>query len=109
MTRRELLSLLAAQTTPIGYRDYSRCLPDYLRDLAQRAYTARNRELAKLTTPAAIHARQKWVRETFWKLAGGMPERTPLNVRSLGTLDREGYRPEKLLYERAPQFHVAAN
>ena len=102
-------SLLAAQTAPVGYRDYSRCLPDYLRDLAQRAYAARNREIAKLTTPAAIHARQKWVRETFWKLAGGMPEPTPLNARSLGTLDREGYRLEKLLYESVPQFHIAAN
>src|SRR6266700_808793 len=110
MTRRELLSsLVAAQTAPIDYRDYSRCLPDYLRDLAQRAYTARNRELAKLTTPAAIQARQKWVRETFWKLAGGMPERTPLHARTVGSFDREGYRLEKVLYESAPEFHVAAN
>src|SRR5207249_1545945 len=64
---------------------------------------------AKLTTPAAIHARQKWVRETFWKLAGGIPEPTPLNARSLGTIDRAGYRIEKLLYESVPQFHIAAN
>jgi len=101
--------LLAAQTAPVGYRDYSRCLPDFLRDLAQRAYTARNREIAKLTTPAAIQARQKWVRETFWNLAGGMPERTPLHARTVGSFDREGYRVEKLLYETVPEFHVAAN
>src|SRR5439155_10982724 len=92
-----------------GYRDYSRCLPDYLRELAQRAYLARNRELAKLTTPAAIRARQKWVHETFWNLAGGMPERTPLNARTLGTVERQGYRIEKVLYESVPQFHVSAN
>src|SRR5437899_12974010 len=110
MTRRELLSpLRAAQTTPVGYRDYSRCLPDYLRELAQRAYTARNREIAKLTTPAAIQARQKWVRETFWKLAGGMPERTPLHARTVGSFDREGYRVETVLCETFPASHVAAN
>src|SRR5437588_1522271 len=98
MNRRELLSslfavpanLLAAPANQIGYRDYSRCLPDYLRELAQRSYQARNRELARLSNPGAIQTRQKWVRETFWKLAGGMPERTPLNARSLGTIEREG-------------------
>src|SRR6266852_4107517 len=91
MTRRDLLSsLLAAPSAPVGYRNYSRCLPDFLRDLAQRAYQMRNRELAKLTTPAAIRARQQWVRETFWKLAGGMPEPTPLNARSLGSIERGG-------------------
>src|SRR5207249_10379923 len=58
---------------------------------------------------AAIQARQKWVRETFWKLAGGMPERTPLHARTVGSFDREGYRVEKVLYETLPEFHVAAN
>ena len=109
MTRRQILSLMAAPGVPVGYRDYSRCLPDYLRELAQQAYLARNREIAKLTNATAIRARQKWVRETFWKLAGGEPERTPLNARSLGTVEREGYRIEKILYESVPQFHVPAN
>jgi dienelactone hydrolase len=101
--------MLAAPGVQIGYRDYPRCLPDHMRELAQRAYLARNRELAKLTNAAAIRARQKWARETFWKLAGGKPEPTPLNARSLGTIEREGYRIEKILYESRPQFHVPAN
>src|SRR5690348_15283572 len=96
MTRRQILSLLAAPGIRVGYRDYSRCLPDYLRELAQASYLKRNQEIAKLSTPAAIHARQKWVRETLWKLAGGMPQRTPLKTRSFGTIERDGYRIEKL-------------
>jgi len=93
----------------IAYRDYSRCLPDYLRDLAARAYQLRERELARLTTPERIRARQKWVRETFWKLVGGMPERTPLNARTVGSFERPGYRVEKVIYESAPGFHVPGN
>ena len=58
-----------------AYRDYSRCLPDYLRALAEEAYERRNRELARLTTPEAVQARQRWARDTFWKLVGGQPER----------------------------------
>src|SRR6516165_6202602 len=72
-TRREFLALTAAgallrqsaaaQTTdPKGlYRDYARCLPDFLRDLAEAAYKLRNTEIARLTTPAAIRARQRSV------------------------------------------------
>jgi dienelactone hydrolase len=119
-SRRELLALAAcgsllrsasAQTqTPVKiYRDYSRCLPDFLRDLAERAYRGRNAEVAKLTTPGAVRARQQWVGETFWKLVGGMPERTPLNARTVGSFERPGYRVEKIVYESQPNFHVAAN
>src|SRR5207247_2661032 len=66
-------------------------------------------DLARPWTPEAIRARQKWIRDTFWKLAGAPPERTPLNARTLGTVEREGYRLEKILYESVPQFHIAAN
>ncbi len=94
-------------TPSIIYRDYSRCLPDYLRDLADRAYQARNRAISNLTTPAAIRERQQWVTETFWKLVGGMPERTPLNARTVGTFERPGYRVEKVVYESQPNFHIS--
>ena len=69
-SRREILALAAMgallrrtagaqQGAPsIIYRDYARCLPDYLRDLAERAYQSRNRAIANLTTPAAIRGRQ---------------------------------------------------
>ncbi len=93
----------------VAYREYARCLPDFLRDLAARAYQERNREIARLTSLEAIRRRQKWARETFWKLAGGMPQRTPLNTRTLGAFDRSGYRVEKLVYESVPNFHIPAN
>jgi dienelactone hydrolase len=93
----------------VAYREYSRCLPNYLRSLAAAAYRRRNAELAKLTTPAAIHTRQRWARETFWKLIGGMPERTPLNARTVGSFERTGYRVEKILYESRPDFYIGAN
>jgi dienelactone hydrolase len=121
ISRREVLAMAAMgafmrrsagaqQSEPfIMYRDYSRCLPDYLRDLAEQAYEARNRAISSLTTPAAIRERQRWVTETFWKLVGGMPERTPLNARTVGTFERPGYRVEKVVYESQPNFHISGN
>lgn len=121
MTRRQLFALPAAaavvrrpafsqqQFPGVAYREYPRCLPDYIRGLAAEAYDRRNREIAKLLTPAAVRARQRWARETFWKLAGGELERTPLNARKTGEFERPGYRVEKVVYESRPRFHISAN
>ena len=125
MTRREALSLPILSVAP-AWRDaegrpapdqnlsvpnphYSRCLPDYLRGLAAEAYERRNREIATLTTAAAISARQHWARETFWNLIGGRPERTPLNSKTMASLERPGYRMEKVVYESRPGFFITAN
>ena len=55
----------------VAYRDYHSILPDYLGGLAARACQARRRELDKLTSAESIRLRQKWVRETLWRLIGG--------------------------------------
>ena len=116
MTRREILgglaaaSLLRAQTAEgIRYREYARCLPDYLADLAAEAYARRNARIKSLETSPAIREYQSWARQTFRQLVGVLPERTPLNLRTVGGFDREHYRVEKLVYESRPGFVVAAN
>jgi len=121
MNRRELLTLTGAGTLAgylraaqsggpsVFYRNYAHCLPDYLRLQAERAYRLRNGEIAKLTSATAIRERQRWVTRTFWELTGGMPERTPLNARTVGSFEREGYRLEKVVYESQPNFHISAN
>src|SRR5579862_5360384 len=117
MTRRELcssflltgaagsISIRAAVQAPFPgtpFHAYSHCLPEYLRGLARKAVEKRDAELAKLVTPAAVEARQKWVRETLWKLIGGMPERTPLNARTTGSFERDAYKVDNVVYESRP-------
>ncbi len=120
VTRRGFLWLSAAASAArpaakpdaypgVSYRQYSRCLPGYLRTLALQAYQRRNRALAELKSPEDVRRRQQWARETFWKLIGGLPERTPLNARVLGGFERPGYRVEKVVYESRPGFHISAN
>lgn len=107
-----MLRIQAFSETPYpgtAYREYPRCLPDYVTELAERAYRKRNAEIARLTTPEAIHARQRWARETLWKLAGGELERTPLEAQKIGAFERDGYRVEKIVYQSRPRFHVPAN
>src|SRR5262245_11109294 len=49
------------------------------------------------------------VRAAFRRAVGPFPERTPLNPRLVGTLDRDSYRVEKLLIESRPRYFVSAN
>jgi dienelactone hydrolase len=121
MTRRELFLAAAAATTQlnsqlhaelparIDYHDYPSILPDHVRALAKTAYEKRNRDIAATTSPDAIRKRQRWARETFWKLAGTAPASTPLQVRKTGSLTRKTYRIDKLLYESRPGVVISAD
>jgi dienelactone hydrolase len=52
---------------------------------------------------------RKWQRERvdfFLRQMGGLPERTPLNARTVGKLEGKGYRVEKVMFESRPRHHV---
>lgn len=119
MTRRELFGMAAAlaavrrapaqDAAKIRYREYARCLPDYLERLAADAYARRNARIAALETGEAIHAYQAWARQTFLRLAAVLPQRTPLHLKTVGAFERPRYRMEKLVYESRPGLFVTAN
>ena len=55
---------------------------------------------------------EQWQRERrafFIRQLGGFPERTPLNARTVGKLQGDGYRVENILFESRPGHHVTAN
>src|SRR5260370_1296300 len=104
MTRRTFLAapFIGSLAAATRYRDYARCLPDYLPPLPTPAYKHGKAPIANPTTPEPTPPRQHWVRETFWQLTGGKPERTPLNLRKTGEFARANYSVERLIYESQP-------
>ncbi len=62
-------------------------------------------------TAAACRARQEEIRRAFLEAIGlaRLPDRTPLNVRSAGVLDRGDYTVEKIVFESRPRFYVPAH
>ncbi len=72
-------------------------------------FAFRRAEIEKLKTPADVVARQKALRAKFVEALGGFPEKTPLNAKTVGTLKRDGYSIEKVIYESRPDHHVTAN
>jgi dienelactone hydrolase len=81
----------------------------YLTGIANRQLAARRQSVAGIKTAADLDRRRDAIRKNFLRMIGGLPERTPLHLRTTGTLDRDGYRVEKLVYESQPKFYVTAN
>jgi cephalosporin-C deacetylase-like acetyl esterase len=89
--------------------DYSHDLERYLIRLASEARARRKPVISAISTPQGIAERQKVVTEQVWKMLGGPLERTPLNPRVTGIVERPGYRIEKLIFESRPRLYVTAN
>ena len=84
-------------------------LPAYLRQHALEFLEKREQQVAQLSTPADLARRKAYLREVMTRDAGGFPERTPLNARVTGVLDRGDYKIEKIIFESQPRFYVTAN
>ena len=80
-----------------------------LSERARELFEQRDGVVANLDSRADIEERQRYVRERFVEGLGGFPDRTPLNPRITGTLERDDYRVEQLVYESLPGFYVTAN
>ena len=89
--------------------DYSHDLERYLVRVANEARQRRKQLIDAISTPQAILERQRSVSEQVWKMLGGPLERTPLNPRVTGIVERPGYRIEKVVFESRPRLYVTAN
>jgi cephalosporin-C deacetylase-like acetyl esterase len=83
-------------------------LTNYLDDIAAKQTAARREAIAAITTRTQAEARQREVRQELTALIGPLPEKTPLNAKSLGTTQADGFRIEKILFESQPNFPVTA-
>ena len=80
----------------------------YLQQQAQSQFEQWRKRYEELKTPEQIAAYQKNLREQFLKAIGGLPERTPLNPKVTGTIRRDGYTVEKIIFESQPKHYVTA-
>jgi hypothetical protein len=91
------------------FSNANQMLPQYLMKIALGCLESRRQRVAQLAAPEDIAHRQAYVRDVIIKAIGGLPERTPLNSKIVGTLDRDGYKIEKVIFESQPNFFVTAN
>lgn len=78
----------------------------------QRVRAVEQASLAKkaaLKTKADAEAYVRAVRNKIRECFGPMPEKTPLNARVTGTVERDTYRIEKIIFESRPGLLVTGN
>ncbi len=82
----------------------------YLIQQMHRQYEARRRTLDQvLTSKKSTEAYVRDIRARFKELLGPFPKKAPLHPQITGTLIRDGYRIEKVVYESYPHHHVTSN
>ena len=91
------------------FQDPHGILSAYLDAKAEALLEQRRRAIDGITATSGLKARQQYWRERMWNYLGGQPQRTPLNARTVGVLDRGDYRIEKIIFESRPKFYVTAN
>ena len=89
--------------------DYSRDLEAYLIRVSDEARARRQQIIDGITTRQQVLDRQRTIVGQLWSMLGGPFERTPLNPRVTGTVERPEYRIEKLTFESRPRLYVTAN
>jgi cephalosporin-C deacetylase-like acetyl esterase len=90
-------------------REYWNDLPNYLAATVDSARVHRKTALSAIKAQDDVLKRTSFVQSTIWELIGGQLEKTPLNASLTGTIERSGYRIEKLIFEAQPQFYVPAH
>lgn len=97
----------APDATPMNR--FPRMVQEFFVQQARSAENRHRRALAQLKTKddalLFVESCRQRCRESF----GPNPERTPLNARITGTVDRDAYTIEKVIFESRPGFPVTAN
>jgi hypothetical protein len=78
-------------------------------DRAWRQDEERRAAFAAVRSEADLARLKRKMRDDLLEIVGGLPQtRTPLEARVVGTLPRDGYRIEKVVFESLPGLHVTA-
>ena len=88
---------------------FPRMVQEYFVDRVRRAGRACAAQKDALKTEADAERYVLSVRRRIAACFGPLPEKTPLNARVTGTVERDAYRIEKVIFESRPGFLVTAN
>lgn len=119
VTRYFLAAILSILLVSVSKADDLNCLSEKERvdaklyaQLQSQAYAAldrRDKAFEQLNTRDKILARQQELRAFFVKQLGGFPERSPLNSKTVRTIEAKGYRIECVIFDSQPGHRITAN
>ena len=98
----------AHETLP-PFNRFPRMVQEYFVDRVREIERASLENKAALKTKADAEAYVRWVQKKTRECFGPFPERTPLKPRITGTVERDEYKIENVIFESRPNFLVTAN
>lgn len=99
-----------SSTSPAPYQRFPRMVHEYYVAKVTAIEKRGLERKAALSSKAEAEAYIAEVREKIAKAFAPMPkEKTPLNARVTGVIERDTYTVEKIIFESRPKFHVTAN
>jgi len=92
-----------------AYNRFPRMMQDYFLDQVDESLAKSRKRRAFLKTREEAEAYIKDIRARIAQCFGPWPEKTPLNARITGTIERDTYKIEKVIFDSRPGFPVTAN
>ncbi|KRE32280.1 alpha/beta hydrolase family protein [Paenibacillus sp. Soil724D2] len=94
----------------IAHFDVKSQLPRWVYESAMRAAEKGEQARSAIKDKSMLKQRQMEIREGLERCIGGMPSSdTPLNPRVTGTVEGNGFRVEKVIFEPRPHVYATAN
>ncbi|MGC9319168.1 MAG: alpha/beta hydrolase family protein, partial [Armatimonadota bacterium] len=88
---------------------FPRMMQEYLTARLRAIYRANHERVMGLETAGGARRYCAWVGRQMRRIFGKMPERTPLNLRVSGEVERDEYTIRKIIFDSRPDFPVTAN
>ena len=84
-------------------------MKNYLTGITDRQFSQRDSVLSTLRTVDDWNHRSRTIIDSIVSWTGNFPDKTPLNGRITGKVEREGFTIEKILFESRPGFLVSGS
>ena len=88
---------------------FPRMVQEYFVQRVRQIEQQANQRRAALRSRRDAEAYVREVRQKIQQSFGPWPEKTPLNPRITGVVERDAYKIEKIIFESRPNFPVTAN
>ncbi len=92
-----------------SYNHFPRMMQDYFLDRVGESLANPRKRRASLKTKQDAEAYVKDVRAKIAQCFGPWPEKCPLNARITGTIERDSYKIEKVIFDSRLDFPITAN
>lgn len=93
----------------LEYADARNSLYHHLVSESYQKLRERNDEISGIGTLEGWRQKQEQIRERLMLCTGPFPEKTPLNVRIMRTVEKESFRIEHIVFESQPGFYVTSS